>query len=491
MNTATLGLEALPQGVVRLAAGMVYAIACDQQAVRLPLAAAALRASLGDGKRCVLITALDPGMFLRKARLAGHRLEPHVETGLLTIYALAGDAAKHMFRLGPEGFLRELEHNVPARGTFIVLDAADPLFMLSDPSAGAEAARHYVDWVARLEHTVLALFAPAGDAPREYLALRQAAENFGGYGVARSAGGGALLDIRHWFSVEGAMPRESFALGVQSSSMLRAPAAERDEHLPPVDSVIYVRGVIDGEAARSWQAAESIADAVDAARRSEAATLLLPFENPRHYELLCRAVVTVRAMARPSLRVIVRERRKRLRASQTLALLRLGASTIVPADATDVAARRMVESLHGSRFARPFEMDARQVDAETTTLLHGAAPSAAAFCDAVEHLLAAADNFDVPACLVRLECAGGDAGALLKDVRRRGRDLLAFAHGERAWLFLFGCAQSLAQGTLERLFTKPLSQVCARWSSEHDPDRMLVELRILLDLHKLREKTQA
>ena len=427
VNTANLGLESLPERIVRLAPGMIYAVACDQQAVRLPLVAAALSASLRHGKRCALVTGLDPRMFLRKARLAGYQLDAHVESGLLTVFGLAADAAKHIFRRGPEGFLRELEQNFPGPGAFVVLDSADPLFMLSDPLAGTEAAQCYVDWVARLEHTVLAMFAPVADAPRDYLALRLVAENFGGYAVARSAGNGVLLDVRHWFAAEGAVPRESFALRVHASGMLRIPSSERDEDLPPVDSVVYVRRAIGSEAAGGWQEAESIADAVDAARRSMAATLLLPFEHPRDYEILCRAVVTVRAMARRSLRVAVRELAMRLRASQTLALLRLGVSTIIPADVGDTAARRLVESLHGSRFERRHDMDAQHVDEETVALLQGAASSAGAFCDAIERLIAAADDFDIPGCLVRLECPGGDAERVVQRVRRRGRDLLAFA----------------------------------------------------------------
>lgn len=486
MNTASLGLDTLPERIGRLAAGMVYAIACDQQALRLPLAAGALRATLGEEKPCALVTALDPRMFLRKARLAGCDLDAHVESGLLTIFSLAPDAAKHMFRLGPAGFLRELEANVPGRGAFLVLDSADPLFMLSDPRGSAEAAQCYVEWFARLEHTALAMFAPAPAAPRDYLGLRMVAENFGGYAVVRSAEGGAQLDVRHWFAAEGAVPSESFALRTQRSGMLRVRPPEPDEHLlPPVDSVIYVRGVIDVEAARSWQEAETIVDAVDGARRSEAATLVLPFEHPRNYEALCRAVVTIRAMARRSLRVVVRERQMRLRASQMLALLRLGVSTIIPAEAGDAMARRIVESLHGTRFARAYEMDAQHVDEETVALVQGVAPSSAAFCEAVERLLAVSDGFDILSCLARLQGGKADVVGLVKRGRRRGRDLLAYAHGDQAWLFLFGCTPSMSQSTLERLFMKPLQQVCAKWSTEHDADR------ILLELNRLREKAAA
>src|SRR6185503_10545288 len=78
VRTPNLGLESLPERIVRLAPGMIYAVACDQQAVRLPLVAGALSASLRDGKRCALVTGLDPRMFLRKARLAGYQLDPHV-----------------------------------------------------------------------------------------------------------------------------------------------------------------------------------------------------------------------------------------------------------------------------------------------------------------------------------------------------------------------------------------------------------------------------
>jgi len=479
---AQLGLDNLPGRVGKLANAMIYGIACDQQAVRLPLVAGALLASLETGKRCALLSQSDPGMFLRKARLAGLALDPHVRAGELTIFHLAGEAAKYIFRSGVESFLRELDQNFPGPGAFVVLDQADPLFMLSDPRASAEAAQIYLDWVGTHDHTVLAMFAPAAAAPRDYLTLRHIAENFGGFAVARATEGGALLEIRHWFGAEGASPRESFALRCQASGTLslRSSPDEGDE-LPPVDSVIFVRGVMGGDASpwRSGQEAESIADAVDAARRNEAATLLLPFQGANDYELLCRAIVTVRAMARPSLRVVVRERRLRLRASQTLALMRLGASTIIPADLSDSAAKRMVDALYGTRFARPYDMDARQVDEETTALVRRAITSASSFCDAVECLLAAADDFDVESCLVRLEFSDSDPSAVVKIARRLGRDLVAFAERDCAWLYLFGCPRSMVPGMLERLFKAPVTDFCSSCATVHEPNRILTRLNEL------------
>src|SRR5207237_7584213 len=158
------------------------------------------------------------------------------------------------------------------------------------------------------------------------LVVQRIAENFAGFALAKALAGGTLLEVRHWFGPEGPGSRESFELrlhGTESAPVRSEESGRFGEALSPVDSVICVRGALAGPSAwEAWEEAQSIAEALDAARRSEAATLLLPFERPNDYEPLARAVADVRAMERPSLRVLVRERALRLRASQTLALTR-------------------------------------------------------------------------------------------------------------------------------------------------------------------------
>ena len=474
----SLGVDNLPGRIANLAGGMIYSVVCDQQAVRLPLLAGALAASLRLGRACALLTPADAGMFLRKARLAGFVLEEAVRSGRLAIFQVPPDVGKAVFLMGVDTFVQQLQFSIPARGVFVLMDCADPLFMLSDPRASEEAAQHYLHWAHSHRHTVLAAFAPAAVAPRDYLTLRQAAENFAGFAVAKPTEGGAVLEIRHWFGAEGANPRESFLLRPRQSGVLTvAPSAHEEDDLPPVDAVIYVRGVFDAAPARdAWHEADSVADAVDAARRSDAATLVLPFERPADYQLLCRAIVTVRAMRRPRLRIVVRERRMRLRAGQTLALMRLGASAILPAETSDAGTRRMVESLKGTRFTRPYEMDAQQVDADTNGLLERQPDSVKGFCEAVEGLLAAADGFDIEASLARLRFAEGQAAAA-RSARRFGRDIVAYLQGDTAWFFLFGCPAAAIPGVLQRFFREPLEN--ASTTCEQDPERMLALLREL------------
>lgn len=481
----SLGLENLPPRIANLASGMVYSVACDQQAVRLPLLAAALAAAVKGNRPCGLVTPSDPGMFLRKARLAGFPLDAAVRCGALVILQLAADAAKRVFRLGAETLLAEMERELTAPRTFIAIDRADPLFLLSDPAGAEEAAQHYVRWTTMRENTVLAVFAPAAVSPRDYLTLRAVSEDFAGFAVAKPTEGGAVLEIRHWFGAEGANPRESFLLRLHAAGALSvAPsnAGAEEEDLPPVESVIFVRGTL-GEPSttgRAWQEVESIVDAVDAAGSSRAATLLLPFQRPADYDLLCRAIVTVRAMRRPALRLVVRECGMRLRASQALALMRLGASAILPADVPDSAVKRMVDSLRGTHFTRPYEMDAQQVDEDTSRLLERAVVSVKTFCDAAECLLAAADGFDIESCLVRLEFPSNQAAAaVMKPARRLGRDLLTLVHGEKAWLFLFGCPSRAAAEILTRFFRAPPGEVCRSYSIEHDAEQIMKQLAAL------------
>ena len=453
---ARLGLAELPGQVERLAAGMVYAVACSEQAVRVPLAGASLAASLATGKPCALVTPAAPAIFLRKAQLAGFALGAPLKSGALALCHVSAEAPKHLFRLGVPALIAQLERHIAAREALVVLDQADALFITADPRAAAEAAQRYADWAAAREHTLLALFQPAPEAPREYLTLRRVAENLAGFALARAASGGALLEVRHWFGADGPSAREAFALRFPATHA-RAPLVQAlrrlDESLAPVDAVICVKSALATpvQGWQGWEEVESVAQALDAARRSEAATLILPFERPGDYDVLAQAVAEVRAMERASLRVVVRERALRLRSSQTLALMRLGASSVIPAEVPDAAVKRMATALQGTRFARPYDLDVRQIEDETVGLLRARSHSRRSFCETVERLLAAADGHDVDSCLAALELGAAEPWRILTAARRHAREFIAFAEGDRAWLFWYGCRAETLPQILKRM----------------------------------------
>jgi len=451
---ARLGLAELPPRLDRLAPGMVYAVACAEQAVRVPLVAGALAASLRTGKACALVTPAVPGILLHKARLAGFALNAPLKARELTICQVAAEAPKHLFRLGVQSLIAQLERHIPERDAFVVIDEADALFLVADPRAAGEAAARYAAWASARQHTVLALFAPAYEAPREYLTLRRLGESFAGFALARAARGGTLFEVRHWFGDEGASARQDFELrlpGAQSATRAAEALRRLEEPLAPVDTVICTRGALAAPVKwQAWEHVESVAQAVDAARRSEAGTLVLPFERPNDYEALASAVAEVRALQRPSLRVVVRERALRLRSSQTLALMRLGASSVIPADVPDAAVNRMTDALHGTCFARPYDSDLRQVEEETIGLLRARHHDRMSFCDAVERLLAAADGYDIESCLVGLQDAK-EPWRILAAARRHAREFVGLAEKDRAWLYWYGCRAEAVPQILQRM----------------------------------------
>src|SRR3954452_19953012 len=122
---SSLGVDNLPERVARLAAGMIYSVACDQQAVRLPLLAGALAATLKLGTSCVLLTPSDGGMFLRKARLAGFSLDSAVRSGQLALFQIPPHVGKAIFRMGVESFVQQLQFSIPSRDAFVAIDCAD------------------------------------------------------------------------------------------------------------------------------------------------------------------------------------------------------------------------------------------------------------------------------------------------------------------------------------------------------------------------------
>ena len=477
-----LGLAELPERIERLASGMVYGLACDQQAVRLPLIAHAILATVASGRRCALLAPSDPAVLLRKLRLAGFALQAPLKRGELEVFEVSRDAAKQLFRIGAESLLAELDKNIPAREVFLVLDQADALFQVADLSAGMEATQRFVHWAAERNHTLLAMFTPAPQAPRDYLNLRRMAETFGGFGVAAPANGGALLEIRHWFGPEGASARESFELRLHGSAHRARARAPLVEELPPNDSLICARGALGGaSAAQGCENVTTFDEAVEAAHRSDNARLVLPYESAADFGPLCRALSAVRALGRPAVRVIVRER-ARLRAGEGLALLRLGVSSIIPADLPDPAAKRVADALQGTRFARPYDSDVEQVLADTTGVLAERPQNARGFCEALERLLAAADGYDVPSTLARLEGVQIEPARMLARTRRSGREILCFSRERNVWLYLFGCPCETAPSVLQRLFSAPPADLCSRWEIQHEPEG------ILSALHQLRSR---
>jgi hypothetical protein len=466
---ASLGVRGLPDALSFLAPGELYAIEIDAQSLRLPLVAHTLRESLSGGVGCSLVLPGDPAAFLAKARLCGADLEWSQSQGELNLVRHRADPMSPLIRGGPAAVLDAIEQAVPAGRGLLIIEQAETMLFLADPTQSGEAGDGLREWARRRGVTVLLTCTPSSRPQREFLALRAMAEDFAGLAVMRENEGGARLDVRHWFGAQGGNPRVSVPLRLADPGALTAepppttPARVRDA---TAQQIVAIEGAVDDPVAAmrdaSWSLVQSHAEAIDAARRMASGTIVLSFDRATPLRALCHAVASVRRAAAPWVSVVVRERGLRLRLGQQIALTRLGASGVVPLDADDADLAQSVRAMGGTAFLRQVPDDIEATIAAAGTAVAPQLLVTRAFRDMVAEVLAAAEGIDLPHSLLHVACDPAKAQQLgTLALQRKIREAAMTVDPTGLWLFLFGCPASRAPGVAERAFGRMHAEVAA------------------------------
>jgi cellulose biosynthesis protein BcsE len=466
---ARLGISKLPLRLSIMARGMVYAIAVDQQSVRIPLVTRTVLQSLEAGLPCVLMSPFDSASLLKKGALAGVDLSAYLRTGQLKIFRQKQTATKDLFRAGVGRLIDELGFfNLPPR-SLVVFDNADSAFCLSDPAAAIDAANLYSQWAESHEHTILAAFVPSAHSPRDYVTLRSVSENFGGFGVVKTVDEETVLDVRHWFGAQGAVPRSSYALQFADSGQIEARptvTAGRISVDPSRETNVVSRKAAEDFNANSgaWRVAENYLDVIDLMRNAPGGTAVLHFDRAQSLKELAQAVAALRALARPQMRIVVRECGARLRLAQTVALLRLGVSMVIPTEVTGASARFMAESLKGSTFARSFESDVANVLEDARSEPNKAVLSVTEFRRRVETLLNVSADFEIPHTLISFSTLTPQAlKAAAAALRRSARDAVFCEVDSALEVFLFGCPPESGEMVLSRILGVRFESLLVGW----------------------------
>ncbi|HYF58943.1 MAG TPA: BcsE family c-di-GMP-binding protein [Burkholderiaceae bacterium] len=462
-----LGLRGLPDNVVELARGQVYAIAADAQPLRLPLVAQTLRDTLERGLRACVVLPGDPAAFLSKARLGGADLDWWHEQGELVAVRLKADPLAVPFRNGPAAVLEHVDRTVPDGHALLVIEQAEPLLFFGDAAQAPGAADALREWAARRGVTVLATFAPGSRPQREAVALRAVAEDFAGHATMREHGDGAHLELRHWFGAHGAVPRGALPLRLASDGTLvsaPAPAVPDRPRADGVQQVVAVEKALDDAASAvrdaRWNVVPTAAAALEAARGLAAGAVVLAFGRETPLRTVANAVVALRRAASPWVAVVVRERGFRMRLAQQVALIRLGASCVVPEGQDDAALAQALRALGGTAFMRavPDDLEATLAAAGTNT-----SPQllvTRAFRDLVSDVLVASEAIELPHALLHVACDPAKAQQLgTLALQRRLRDAALTVDPTGLWMFLFGCPASRAPTVAQRTFGRAFPEV--------------------------------
>lgn len=466
---ASLAIEGIPPRMNRLSPGMMYAIAIDQQALRIAMIAQTLFAALQTGMQATLVTSLESKMFLKKCGLVGVHLSRFVESGQLGLYRQRADGAAEVSPMSAKWSLNDLRQYKLPMASLVVLDSAEDRFCLSDSASAASLAAAYQEWVFENRHTVLALFVPRPQAQKEFGTLRSVAEHFGGFVVVRTTDEQALADVRHWFGALGATPRSSFSLAIDNQGQLRArptaivgrltmdPADERQIATKIASAGFNIRN-------NRWELVESYIEAIDRSRQMEGGTVLLDFDDGSSIRELAQTVATIRSMGRSQIRVLVRECGARLRIAQTVALMRLGVSMVIPKEITGSGARLVAESMRGSLSARSYESNVDQVFLESQADSRVGFMGIAEFRLAVDRLVSISEEVDIPVTLIRFSMASDQALRAASGALQRGaRDTVFTEYDGCVWALLFGCSAEHAQLVLSRLLGLRFERLMAGW----------------------------
>ncbi len=476
-----LGLSGLPEAIDRLAPGFIYGLACDQQSVRLPLIAAALAARAGRDGHAVLVTSVEPAVLARKLRLSGLDVGEMIAEHELRIFLHQIETGRDLFAAGTQRLIAELDSLGLPDGSLILADGADRAFCLADPGAAVQATRAWDEWLAAHGHCLIAAFSPASDAPRDYVTLRTVSESFGGFAVVRSGAEAVNLDLRHWFSAHGPVARRQFELRFDERGQLHAESSRLPARaLVPVEreALIVTKVAATGlEAMERVCIADSLLDALDQARRIPAGTVVLHFDRAAQMAELARAIVALRELGKPQLRVIVRECRARLRAAQTVALLRLGATSVLSADLGDASVRLSVQALAGTLFNRAAEADVAQVLAGIRAPVRAVACSFDTMRQHTEAILAESATTDLPVTLARFAPLSAQAAESIHAALRKGaRDAVLSERNGTLWLLLQGCSSLQIEPALSRLLGRRFDALLSDWQHWSDPGEIRAAL---------------
>lgn len=377
-RTARLGIRGLPADIASLAFRLVYAVEVADSSMRLLAIAHTLQASLQNDQTCVLILNGPPRSFLRKARLAGVDLDQWIESGRLRLFSKRPEAMASFHLESVHTLIEQVDECLPERCALVVLETAEVDFCLPDPATVARACELYTAWAERSGHTLLAFFDPNKTRPKFRPVLKSMLEGLGGYARIESRPRGFGFEALRWCGALGPARLDAFEMDLDDSRALCVPPPTATERAAAIDSftgrLIATADALDvsDDSIRGMpgvRVEETITGIASRLRNEHDCVALVHFRQDG-WEALLGLLLTMMALRRPGLRLIVRERTESLRSYQTAQLLRLGVAAIVPRGFSDAHVLMLLTAdAHGAAtppFSRPTALPGLPSDAAAT-----------------------------------------------------------------------------------------------------------------------------
>lgn len=464
----SIGIVGLPNPVRAMVPGKAYAVNVQHAHTAMACFISTIAEALGNQRAAIAVLRSPATEFLQRLEQQGVDTEKALQQDRLLILQKSDQHSEKLLRHGARHFTDELDYFNASKDSLLLVENAEDLFTLADPRLAGEQAKIYQQWYQSTGATALLFFSIAKIHGSQIAALRTLSDAFAGLAEFGQSGIQFSWRVNHWQSPFSSLSHREYAVSFDAQGTRLIAAGYQLEgldaqirHAPDQERVITTEAVVQGERGvpAKWRIVNDLDALLEAAEGSVAATCLIDFVNGDKLHLLARAVHHLRQKHGPGLRIIIRERKLRLRYSDELLLLRLGANTVVYAEVNFSRFISLIDSLRDQIYTGT-------VPDHFEDAVHAAMPpphmgylNPQTFCGMVRDNLAQSARIGIEstlACLYLLpEISHVDALRSFK-IKRQG-DLFTADH-RGIWIFLYACREPDVDATLERLHAHPLAQ---------------------------------
>lgn len=206
-----LGVVGIDPSQSEMVVGGLYALKVTTPSTRFALLATSLKAAMGAGVHCTLITNSAPDEVLsRLAQCTSFPANDLVKQKRLRVFSMQEEFSKKLFRFGADRFVQEIETFEIPVNSFIVFEQADDVLSLHDLWLASQQIKVLSQWFKRRQTTGLMAFTRSN--AQQTAALNALMDNLSGLARLGADKAGLELTFLYWQSQNGVMAARNFHL---------------------------------------------------------------------------------------------------------------------------------------------------------------------------------------------------------------------------------------------------------------------------------------
>lgn len=383
-------------------------------------------------------------------------------------------------------FSRDLLCSIEPENYLLILLCANNAWQ----NISAEKLHHWLirihEWT-KYHNCALLVINPANNSDRQSSVLIGKYRSLFGLASLRYTSGTHLYDVAWWCNDRGVSAQQQLILEHhdghwQLANQEEASVQPRSDEKRVLSNV----DVLEGAPALSehWTLFKTNEGMFDEARTSQAATLIFALSQNNQIETIARQIHTLRRQRGSALKIIVRETRASLRATDERLLLRCGANMVIPWNAPLSRCLTLIESVQGQQFKRIVPEDISTLLSMTLPLkLRGFQPWTT-FCEAVANMV---NNTLLPpdgkGVLVALRPVPGIRveQALTLCRPNRAGDIVTIGDN-RLLMFLSFCRVNDLDTALNHIFPLPTADIFSNRMVWFEDNQIAAELVLLREV---------